>query len=245
MADEKHPLKRRWSLMHGKPASSEPREWRKAYTTIRTVATVEDLVLALAAMETPSELVGKVDGHTLLMFQEGATPDWKDPLVRNKGGRWDLSLRFTVSPWRWTLAASEIDVLSPASHSDGCQCCSHFRLQTEPNSTIVGAEEATQVPVVTDEVWSKTLLSVAGEALTHSEDVVGVAVEKKSDRSTDLRAGEAWLFRLSLWMQTASDLNFQTEVGHSLRDLLALPEESVAFCSFRREDRESNPKITI
>jgi hypothetical protein len=98
VTDGKHALARRWSLIHGKPASSEPKEWRKTYTTVRTVATVEDLVLALAAMETPSDLVGKVDGHTLLMFQEGATPDWKDPLVRNKGGRWDLSLRFTVSP---------------------------------------------------------------------------------------------------------------------------------------------------
>jgi hypothetical protein len=118
-------------------------------------------------------------------------------------------------------------------------------LQAEPNNAIVGAEEATQVPVKTDDVWSTTLLSVAGEALAHCEDVVGVAIEKKADRGADLRSGEAWLFRLSLWMQTAADLQLQTEVGCSLRDLLKLPEESVAFCSFRREDRETNPKITI
>lgn len=94
--DGKHKLSRRWTIIHGAPNPSNPKDWKKTMTDIVTVGTAEDLVAALAAMETPSSLIGRVEGHQLFVFQDGARPDWKDPLVKSKGGRWDLPLRFTV-----------------------------------------------------------------------------------------------------------------------------------------------------
>ncbi len=95
--DGKHKLSRRWTIIHGAPNPSNPKDWKKVMTDVVTVGTAEDLIAALAALETPSSLIGRVEGHQLFVFQEGARPDWKDPHVKSKGGRWDLPLRFTVS----------------------------------------------------------------------------------------------------------------------------------------------------
>ncbi|KAA0149843.1 hypothetical protein FNF29_05668 [Cafeteria roenbergensis] len=210
--DGKHKLSRRWTIIHGAPNPSNPKDWKKVMTDVVTVGTAEDLIAALAALETPSSLIGRVEGHQLFVFQEGARPDWKDPHVKSKGGRWDLPLRFT----------------------------------SDPTDALAGAEEPDQLQVDPDQVWRKIVFAMVTETFDHASDIVGLALERKRDKGPDApTSGAAWMYRLALWVQTAEDLEIQAALGSSVRTLLDLPEESLAFCSFRREDRDSNPRITI
>jgi hypothetical protein len=110
---------------------------------------------------------------------------------------------------------------------------------------LVGAEEASQVTVDADDLWLKTLFAITGGSLRHSDAVIGLAIEKKKDKRTGEPRDAQWCYRLSLWVKNAADLEFQGALGSHLRSLLDLPEESIAFCSFRKEDRDNNPRITI
>jgi len=97
-----------------------------------------------------------------------------------------------------------------------------------------------------DDVWRRILFAVASESLEEAAEVVGVAVERKRDKDSDMPGeGPAWMYRIAVWVQTASDLSMQTRLGESLRALLDLPEESLAFFSFLKADRNINPRITI
>jgi hypothetical protein len=89
-------LSRRWCFLHGHPRNAGG-VWEANITKVATVHTVEDLIATVSAIEPPSIIAGTLSGHQLFVFQEGAMPEWKDPLVHGTGGRWDLTMRFSVS----------------------------------------------------------------------------------------------------------------------------------------------------